>query len=315
MKALSKENRFYLMGIAILAVILHHLWLRCDLAWGVQSGFLALFKDGNIGVDVFLFVSAFGCCASWEHNRGCRYFVNRIKRIWPQYILFLLLVQFFFGRETALVVKVKDALLSLSGLSVICCFGTYIEWYIPSLMVMYLFIPLMMCAQKLLRGSGGTIVLVVALVAVWRLHKLDLFYDLFVWRIPIMLSGIVAYVNRSEIEKLCKTFTITIMVALCTRQQILVNSMMIPLLILILSNVDFSKLWQFQILSWVGKHSLEIFLAQTITTQYLMYHFYWCNVWLSLFSIVAITIGLSFLFGVFQWLIDRTIYKQNVNRV
>lgn len=74
--------RSELMGAAIIAVILYHLY-----CWVPGTPLLRVFKWGFIGVDVFMFVSAFGLCFSYERNPLSVFYFNRTKRIFPSFIV------------------------------------------------------------------------------------------------------------------------------------------------------------------------------------------------------------------------------------
>ena len=156
MNAISKENRNYFMGIAIILVILHHFCLRMEDAWHVDSFPFNLFYWGQIGVDIFLFVSAYGCCASWENNKWWQYLVNRVKRIYPQYVVFLLIVLCWFYADASVLHRLKFAAYSLIGVAPIYQLGVRIEWYIPSLIMMYWFLPVLCSViNKTRRCYGG----------------------------------------------------------------------------------------------------------------------------------------------------------------
>lgn len=142
------------MGIAIILVILHHFCLRFDTAWHVGTFPFKWFYWGNIGVDLFMFVSAYGCCASWEHNHWQRYFLNRIERIWPQYILFLVIVLLWFFADSSIMHRCKMAVYALVGLAPIYRLGVLIEWYIPSLIMTYLLLPLVYKMMKNTKWGG-----------------------------------------------------------------------------------------------------------------------------------------------------------------
>lgn len=173
MNAISKENRNYFMGIAIILVILHHFCLRMEDAWHVDSFPFNLFYWGQIGVDVFLFVSAYGCCASWENNKWWQYLIHRVKRIYPQYVVFLLIVLCWFYADASVLHRLKLAAYSLIGVAPIYQLGVRIEWYIPSLIMMYLFLPFLYfvvktCAKARRGGVFAVIRCVIAAMAIKR---------------------------------------------------------------------------------------------------------------------------------------------------
>lgn len=155
MIALNKTNRNYFMGIAIVLVILHHFCLRLDGCWHVDTFPFTIFYWGQIGVDIFLFVSAYGCCASWENNSCWQYALHRIKRIYPQYIVFLLIVLLWFFADASILHRLKLAVFSLMGIAPIYRLGVSIEWYIPSLLMMYFCLPLIYMGVKRANRGGA----------------------------------------------------------------------------------------------------------------------------------------------------------------
>ena len=309
MNAISKENRNYFMGIAIILVILHHFCLRMEDAWHVDSFPFNLFYWGQIGVDIFLFVSAYGCCASWENNKWWQYLVNRVKRIYPQYVVFLLIVLCWFYADASVLHRLKFAAYSLIGVAPIYQLGVRIEWYIPSLIMMYWFLPVLCSVINKTRRcyGGGYLLVFVAILLPWLLKEPLIYYP-FLARFPVIICGVMAYVHRGDIEYLIKFFTFATLLILTTRENMVIHSMMIPLLLTALSMVNLEKKPLERVLSFCGCHSLEIFFAQTITTQFMMQRYFWIDKWLSLLIIIGLTIVFSFLFGGVQRLFDVT-YK------
>lgn len=310
MEALSKENRYYFMGIAILLVILHHFCLRFDTAWHVDTFPFTWFYWGNIGVDLFFFASAYGCCASWEHNKWWKYLVKRVKRIWPQYILFLVIVLVWFYADASVLHRCKMAVYSLFGLAPIYKLGVNVEWYTPSLIMSYLMIPLLCLIMKCANRGGQTLIVVVAILLSPALLKISWIYYAFQARVPVILCGVVAYLNRDDKQFLLKFFAGMMLLMLTTRENMMIHSMMIPLLMTSLSMVDLDKLWGKKFLSYCGEHSFELFLAQTITTQFVMQRYFWVNQWVSLGVVIVMTAAFFLLFRGWQLL-----YMQTINRL
>lgn len=304
MESLSKENRFYFMGIAIIAIILHHLCYRLDVAWHLDTFPFTPFIHGNIGVDLFFFASAYGCCASWEHHSWLQYYCNRIRRIYPQYILFLIIVLLCFYPGASLLHNAKVIVLSLTGLAPINFFHTRIEWFIPSLLLVYFTLPLLRWILSV-KDGWQIFIMVSGLILSWALLKFDYLYWTLQIRIPVIMCGIFAYLNRERKGYCIKMFSLMLLVALCTREETLVYSMTVPLLMVSLSFVNLSRIPAKRTFSWLGRHSLEIFFAQTITTQFVMHRYYWGNKWLSLGIVIGLTIVLSFAFGVWQFLYKK----------
>ena len=71
-----------LMGAAILFIILFHVPLaRSDMFFGLR-------RCGNIGVDMFLFLSGIGLWYSWVKNPSVSHFYKRrLLRIFPTWLV------------------------------------------------------------------------------------------------------------------------------------------------------------------------------------------------------------------------------------
>lgn len=306
MKALSKENRNYFMGIAIMLVTLHHLCIRSEGSWNVDSFPFSIFYWGQIGVDFFFFLSAFGCCASWENNSWQKYLFHRIKRIYPQYIVFLIIVLVCFFADSTVLHRLKMIVYSLTGLAPLYWFGGSVEWYIPSLLMMYFLLPFVFKAFKRLKKNVWIVITLTILFSPWLLNQGWICYP-FQARVPLIMCGFIAYINRDDLAFLMRLFAFTMLLTLTTREEMMIHSMMIPFLMVGLSIIELKKYSFLSFFSFLGKHSMEIFLAQTITTQYMMQRYFWFNKWLSLGVILISTTILSVFFWGIQFGFNRVI--------
>lgn len=92
-----QRYRASLMGLAILWVISFHY------AFLVGTPLGALIKNGNLGVDTFVILSAFGLCFSLSKDGGYLHFIKkRVLRIVPTWwvlITAMLLVTVALGRD------------------------------------------------------------------------------------------------------------------------------------------------------------------------------------------------------------------------
>ena len=138
-------------------------------------------------------------------------------------------------------------------------------------------------------------------------------YYPFLARIPVILCGIVAYINRKDLAFLAKMFAFLMLLGLTTRENMVIHSMMVPLFFVTLSMIELGKLPLQNMFTILGKHSLEIFLAQTITTQYMMKNYYWGEKWLSLAIIIGITMLLALLFYLVQVGLEWLYTKVTIN--
>ena len=134
---LANISRFRgaLMGIAMLIIILFHVDLaRSDMFFGLR-------RMGNLGVDMFLFLSGIGLWFSWMKSPSYKHFYcRRLIRIYPAWLIIACL--YYIPR-----IHVHDAaslfhLLGEIGFNI--DFWLHDElafWYIPAIMMLYLFAP------------------------------------------------------------------------------------------------------------------------------------------------------------------------------
>ena len=97
-KDIELENisryRGELMGIAMLFIILFHVSLpRNDLFFGLR-------RMGNIGVDMFLFLSGIGLWFSWIKTPSARhFFMKRYLRVYPAWLIVACFTTFHVSTE------------------------------------------------------------------------------------------------------------------------------------------------------------------------------------------------------------------------
>ena len=124
------ENRKGCMGIAMIMVLLYHFNQ-------------IYFYPGFLGVDFFLFLSAYGLCKSFDSNSLSVFFKHRLQRILPMYI--------FMGIGMS-IVAIKFLNKQLSGWDWFCNIsslnyyglgGFVFEWYLSFLLLMYFLFPLL----------------------------------------------------------------------------------------------------------------------------------------------------------------------------
>lgn len=136
---LSGISRFRgeLMGAAIVFVVFFHVGLpRADVFYG-------LCRMGNIGVDMFLFLSGVGLWFSWCKTPSARhFFIRRYLRIYPAWLVLAGL--FYVSDFISAQVYSKDIPDLLGDIVVNWDFWLNDEltfWYIPATMMLYLFTP------------------------------------------------------------------------------------------------------------------------------------------------------------------------------
>ena len=124
-----------LMGIAMIFIFLFHIALpRSNMFFGLR-------RIGNIGVDMFLFLSGVGLWFSWmKHPSLKHFFKRRYLRVYPAWFIISCLYyipHFHGGGVRAWVDLVGDITINWD-------FWLHDElkfWYIPAMMMLYLFAP------------------------------------------------------------------------------------------------------------------------------------------------------------------------------
>ena len=126
-----------LMGAAIVFIILFHVPLaRSDAFFGLR-------RCGNIGVDMFLFLSGIGLWYSWVKNPSVHHFYKRrLLRIFPTWLVISSIYYLQrFNFETG---DYLDLFLDIT-----INWGFWLNdeltfWYVPAIMMLYLWAPLYM---------------------------------------------------------------------------------------------------------------------------------------------------------------------------
>lgn len=187
---LANISRFRgeLMGAAMLFIILFHVGLPRE------DAFYGLRRMGNVGVDMFLFLSGIGLWFSWMKNPDTkRFFIRRYLRIYPAWLIIacLFYIPRFQGGDTW-------AWVNLFGeISINWGFWLHDElnfWYIPATMMLYLFAPGYMELIKrhpIYRWLPVVMVMWCILVEyVTPIHQAVGHLEIFWSRVPIFFIGI-----------------------------------------------------------------------------------------------------------------------------
>lgn len=129
-----------LMGAAMLMIILFHVSLpRSDMFFGLR-------RMGNVGVDIFLFLSGIGLWFSWVKTPSLSHFYKRrLLRIYPAW---LIMATLFYLPDYLGPQKFSSSLIDLIGdITINWDFWIHDEltfWYIPATMMLYLWAPFYM---------------------------------------------------------------------------------------------------------------------------------------------------------------------------
>lgn len=169
------------MGIAIIWVLIYHFHLYTPVLKEISS-------VGYCGVDIFLFLSGFGLFYSIYKSEKFnlkKYYIRRLLRIFPTYILIGIGLSIFTFHDSLFVCLWKCTTLG---------FWTntpFYEWYIPSLLFCYLIFP--WCYKLLMKNEKYYFVLLACAIlfpvpfmiidkcGVWQYHL--------IYRLPIFFWG------------------------------------------------------------------------------------------------------------------------------
>lgn len=262
------RDRSILMGLSIMYVVVYHL-----------SGFqeakesLSLFRFGYMGVDVFMFLSGYGLCYSYSKNPISTFYRRRMERIYPLWILKAVLFMLL-GLMMAKMCTLWDVFCNLTTLYYLGLGGTIHDWYIPAILIIYLLFPLLYHTVRIFKTK---VLLLLAFVnvlifSILRFWTFDWSYDCFIARIPMVFMGVATYFRRDD-----KYFLLT---AMALQSLFLIPSILYgvsgiyrslcwaPTLMLVM--IALTKLlkmqhWIYATISWVGDHTLEIYLAHSFT--------------------------------------------------
>lgn len=173
-----------LMGIAMVLIILFHIRLpQTDLGFGLKG-------VGDVGVDMFMFLSGIGLWFSWTKTPSLKHFFQRrYLRVYPTWLIVACLC-FIHGFDGNWLGLVANIVIDWDFWSK----GDITFWYVPAIMMLYTFTPLYIKLIKKHPIYRWTPVLFIiwCVMVQWvtpinaRLGYLEIFWS----RIPIFLIGI-----------------------------------------------------------------------------------------------------------------------------
>lgn len=274
----GKDNRTYLMGVAILWIVFFHIYLWCNMSGIATSWWIELFDKGALGVDVFLMLSAYGLQASMEKNKIGRFYLNRAKRLFPTYIFFLVTLFLTFERHCPIDRMIEQSICQITGLSLFkypeffSC-GFCFDWFTPAIVFVYICFPLISrvvdrVVEKGIWYEVGMLIMFV-IVGVWIRENKHFPFGLLAVRFPIIYIGMVSYlhIKRNEAGILLGLCVIAACLGLLSGNEEMRLSLLVPPLLVTFSLVHF-KLPLYRLVSLVGRHSYEVYLAHIFAVAF-----------------------------------------------
>jgi peptidoglycan/LPS O-acetylase OafA/YrhL len=280
---LSDISRFRkpLMGLAIVFVMLFHIQMD-------KSNFMySVTRCGNVGVDIFLFLSGIGLWYSWNKNPSLKHFYHR--RFWRVFPEFFTMACFYYIPDYMSISPEdsKNWLELLGNITINWCFwtkGSSTFWFIPAIMAMYIFAPgyiNLIKSNSLYRWLPVIVILLDFLIQCSFSIRHSIGYlEIFLNRIPIFLIGLNCGQNVKErsIKIPASTIWLTLLAIIIP---FIINSWptyfsteKIPIAVVRLSYIPLSlglitllihlfyiaPEWLMKIISFLGGISLEMYL-------------------------------------------------------
>lgn len=262
-------NKLFFSGLAILGICLSHLI-------GADKGtpYWAVFYPGFVGVDIFLFLSGYGLCRSFENNTLRTFYVRRIKRIYPLLVIFTIFLYalIYFGKHTSF--AAFDVFCNLTTLHFWRIGGHLAEWYLSFILYLYLLFPLL---YNFIRKWGffAIVTTFLALFIFLYSYHTGWLLQCAASRIPIFLFGIYCYQQNSSkayFKGTCLFVLMLLPMTLLFVQHIVQKFELVylsaPVVMLLLAYVFQPTIKSagktYSVISILGKYSLEIYLSNML---------------------------------------------------
>ena len=267
MDVFSKDARTYLMGLAIISVVMVHVSTQ-EIEHPIYKLISLVFSNGHLGVNVFFLLSAYGLCFSYNRNSLKKFYFNRIVRIWPIFPIALI------ARYIVKGISFHDALLKfLSELSGLFLFQVKRDffWYMGVLTLLYLFFPILYELFYKMRKYKVPIFFCFCILSqILLLHDFghnDIYLHT-VTRIPMIYLGFLTYfcVIEKDLNKLYLTYGFAALLSLT--QIHYMTCLFLPAAMLVISKSKVRPLEGF--VSFWGNHSLEIYLGHTFAVYHIL---------------------------------------------
>lgn len=187
------EFRIWLMTLAITFVVIYHYkcWVN-GIPWYIGI----ILKYGYVGVDLFFFLSGFGLTYSYQRNDIKTFYVHRIKKILPSYILygFIYILHIYF--------RTNESLTFSQILYKLCCLEYIFEhkgvdWFINAILILYILFPFIF---HLIKGLKELVIIsCIPIIYIITLHT-DFYWThlAMIHRIPMFLLGIYCGLNPNK---------------------------------------------------------------------------------------------------------------------
>ncbi len=182
-KVLLSQNRSYIMGLAMISIMLfHQTWVK----WLPLLGFRFY---GNLGVDLFIFVSGFGIVYSLQKHNVGEFYKRRIIRLLPTCFL-IGLTKYLIGHILAFE-SIHTNFATIFSLDI---------WYIRGIIGLYIISPLLYQLIKKYDKFIFIPVLFISILTIWN----DFLGETYSWtivRLPAFVIGMMIAMEKITLSK------------------------------------------------------------------------------------------------------------------
>lgn len=343
--ALSRKDTSVLKGLAICAMLFHHLY--CFSPEGVErySGLLLWLGDlGKVCVSIFLFCSGYGLTSQFSIQKdrnaigSCRFVIRRFIKFYPNYwivlLVFIPISIFVFGRT----IEVAYAGLNipkriLYELFAINGFSSYniTWWFNKVIIILYLLFPLL---YWLIEKTGWVLFSISIIfflfcdripgnnteIYLWQFpFVLGMFWSVWEYRIP----NVAEFISIHKIFSIVLSFVLLAVLILLRQKPIIPGFCRVQIdpfitcvlaVMIVLMNKDVP--WLSSGFAFLGKHSMNIFLIHTFFNGY--WHPQWlhttpwmrCGVNFVVLLLICLLISMSL-----EWIKEKSGIYSVVNRL
>ena len=187
------KYRNEVFGIAAMWILFFHIRERIGgSSFPILNIIFRVVSKGNIGVDIFLFLSAVGLCASMQKNRIADFYTNRLKRVIIPYLIISVpyFIWFnFFHTTNGIISFLADVTTVNYWLR-----GDHPVWYVAFIVIMYALFPLIYNLDVKTRHISTVCLVLTSVICEYLLYRTDSWLynnaERALSRVPIFLIGI-----------------------------------------------------------------------------------------------------------------------------
>ena len=320
--SLLSRHRAALMGAAMLAVILFHVGLPREHAC------YGLVRCGNLGVDMFLFLSGVGLWFSWTRRPSLKHFFQRrYLRVYPAWIVVAATFYTMNYLERGAASYSPNLGQLIANIAVGWSFWRVDDltfWFIPAIMMMYTFAPFyMMLIRRAPSFRWLPVVFMVwaAMVYYWPPARETVGHVEIFWsRIPVFLLGIncgqwVMDGRREDNASFWMTallFVASLGACLVLEgrwhgrfpmfiERMIYIPFAVSLLLLLSRAFEHSPRWLLRFLTFTGGISLELYLVHIEFVMKKVQPHHW-GYWATALTTIVLSLPLAWLL---HWLLEK----------